>query len=155
MISNSSPPGCSGPAPSCSGETARHPQPARRLSKIDTLLADLMLYVMLFGAEGVAQHCPAHRGIGTLRPPGVRRGNAAQRPTRSRTAAEAPSSSFQDIEAFARLLLLKVLREQYQVQVDVDNTLLCLAAPTAGGQSAIELSSSRFWKLSMLQRHPA
>ncbi|CAI8801439.1 RING-type E3 ubiquitin transferase [Pseudomonas sp. IT-347P] len=59
-------------------------------------------------------------------------------------------AGFQDIEAFARPLLIKALSDQHQVQVDVDKTLLCLRRPLEIGVFGIELSSFEFLKLSML-----
>ncbi|MBC3210077.1 hypothetical protein HU755_25050 [Pseudomonas sp. SWRI111] len=59
-------------------------------------------------------------------------------------------ASFQDIEAFARPLLLEALNDQFQLKVDVDKTLLCLKRPLEAGIFAIELSSFEVLKLSML-----
>lgn len=59
-------------------------------------------------------------------------------------------ASFQDIEAFARPLLVKALNDQYQVQVDVDKTLLCLRRPLKMGIFGVDLASFELLKLSML-----
>lgn len=41
-------------------------------------------------------------------------------------------STFQDVDAFAKPLLPKALKEQFQVEIDVDKTLLCPRQPAAG-----------------------
>ncbi|ANF85829.1 hypothetical protein A7J50_2425 [Pseudomonas antarctica] len=38
-------------------------------------------------------------------------------------------STFQDVDAFAKPLLPKALKEQFQVEIDVDKTLLCPRRP--------------------------
>jgi Leucine-rich repeat (LRR) protein len=58
--------------------------------------------------------------------------------------------NLQDINAFAKPLLLKALEDQFKVQVDVETTLLCLKRPLEMGVFAIELSSFEVLKLSML-----
>ncbi|MDQ0704449.1 Leucine-rich repeat (LRR) protein [Pseudomonas sp. W3I7] len=60
-------------------------------------------------------------------------------------------ATFQDIEAFARPLLLNALKDQYQVKADVDATLLCLRRTLAISVLDIEIDSFEFLKLSMLQ----
>ena len=59
-------------------------------------------------------------------------------------------ATFKEVEAFAKPLLIKALKDQYQVQVDVEKTLLCLRRPVQMGILDIELSSFEFLKLSML-----
>lgn len=68
----------------------------------------------------------------------------------AQTRLDKTMSTFLDINDFARPLLLKALKDQYQVQVDVDKTLLCLRRPLAIGIAEIELASFDFLKLSML-----
>lgn len=60
-------------------------------------------------------------------------------------------ASFQDIDHFARPLLVKALKDQYQVEVDVDTTLLCLRRPLAVGLLEVEVSSFEFLKLTLLE----
>ncbi|MFL1559055.1 NEL-type E3 ubiquitin ligase domain-containing protein [Pseudomonas sp. O64] len=60
-------------------------------------------------------------------------------------------ATFLDVDAFARPLLLKALKDQYQVEVDVDKTFLCLRRPLAISVAEVEISSFELLKLSMLQ----
>ena len=60
-------------------------------------------------------------------------------------------STFKDIDTFAEPLLLKALKDQYAVEVDVNTTLMCLRRPLEVGVFAVELSSFEFLKLTMLQ----
>lgn len=60
-------------------------------------------------------------------------------------------STFKDIDTFAEPLLLKALKDQYAVEVDVNTTLMCLRRPLEVGVLAVELSSFEFLKLTMLQ----
>ena len=69
----------------------------------------------------------------------------------AQTQLDKTMASFQDIDAFARPLLLKALKDQYQVEVDVDKTLLCLRRPLAVGILEVEVSDFQFLKLSMLE----
>ncbi|MFL1493983.1 NEL-type E3 ubiquitin ligase domain-containing protein [Pseudomonas antarctica] len=69
----------------------------------------------------------------------------------AQTQLDKTMATFQDINDFARPLLLNALKDQYQVQVDVDKTLLCLRRPLAVGVIEIEVSSFQFLKLSMLE----
>ena len=59
-------------------------------------------------------------------------------------------ATLQDVETFARPLLLKALEDQHQLQIDVDKTLLCLRRPVELGVEQIELASFEVLKLSML-----
>ncbi|BBP71309.1 hypothetical protein PHLH6_33130 [Pseudomonas sp. Seg1] len=59
-------------------------------------------------------------------------------------------ATFQDVEAFARPLLIKALKDRFQLQVDVDKILLCLRRPLEISIFEIELSSFEVLKLSML-----
>lgn len=68
----------------------------------------------------------------------------------AQTRLDRTMSQFQGIEDFARPLLLKALKDQYQVEVDVTTTLLCLRRPLAISVFEIELSSFELLKLSML-----
>ncbi|MBH2037471.1 MAG: hypothetical protein I8H93_17485 [Pseudomonadales bacterium] len=60
-------------------------------------------------------------------------------------------STFKDIDTFAEPLLLKALKDQYAVEVDVNTTLMCLRRSLEVGVLAVELSSFEFLKLTMLQ----
>lgn len=60
-------------------------------------------------------------------------------------------SSFKDIEAFARPLLLEALKSRYQVQVDVDKTLLCLKRPILVTLARVEVGTFEVLTLPMLQ----
>ncbi|AZE83719.1 hypothetical protein C4J98_2306 [Pseudomonas orientalis] len=60
-------------------------------------------------------------------------------------------STLLDVEAFARPLLLKALKDQHQVEVDVDKTFLCLRRPLQISVFNVELDSFELLKLSMLQ----
>ncbi|WP_330211163.1 NEL-type E3 ubiquitin ligase domain-containing protein [Pseudomonas sp. AM4(2022)] len=68
----------------------------------------------------------------------------------AQTQLDKTMSTFQDVETFARSLLLKVLKDVHQVEVDVDKTLLCLRRPLELGVLEIEVSSFEVLKLSML-----
>jgi Leucine-rich repeat (LRR) protein len=60
-------------------------------------------------------------------------------------------SSFKDIDAFARPLLLEALKSRHQVDVDVDKTLLCLKRPLVMGIFQAEIGSFEVLKLPLLQ----
>ncbi|WP_370671209.1 dermonecrotic toxin domain-containing protein, partial [Pseudomonas sp. 31 R 17] len=60
-------------------------------------------------------------------------------------------ATFKDVDAFTRPLLLKALKDQYQVQADVDKTFLCLRRPLQISVAEVELASFEVLKLSMLQ----
>lgn len=150
MISNSSPPGLSGPAPSV---------PVKPLATRSLHADFLEKSIPRWLTDASTQRRRALKGSHTVLPSWYRNASPARRKALddSSTASliaqnrlDKTLSSFQDIEAFARPLLLKALREQYQVQVDVDNTLLCLRRPLQVGILAIELSSFEVLKLSML-----
>ncbi|AZE89073.1 NEL-type E3 ubiquitin ligase domain-containing protein [Pseudomonas orientalis] len=59
-------------------------------------------------------------------------------------------STFQDVDAFARPLLLKALKDQHQVEVDVDKIFLCLRRPLEVSVFNVEFDTFEFLKLSML-----
>ncbi|WP_080902536.1 NEL-type E3 ubiquitin ligase domain-containing protein [Pseudomonas fluorescens] len=60
-------------------------------------------------------------------------------------------ATLQDVETFARPLLLKALKDRHQLQTDVDKTFLCLRRPVELGIEKIELASFEVLKLSMLE----
>jgi len=60
-------------------------------------------------------------------------------------------SAFQQVEAFARPLLIKALKDEYQLTVDVDTTLLCLRRPMQVSVFEIELGSFEVLTLSLLE----
>ena len=60
-------------------------------------------------------------------------------------------SAFQDIDTFARPLLLKALKDQFQVEVDVDATLICLRRSLAISVAEISVGSFESLRLPLLQ----
>ncbi|KRP48307.1 leucine-rich repeat-containing protein [Pseudomonas libanensis] len=60
-------------------------------------------------------------------------------------------ATFKNIDAFAKPLLLEALKDQYQVEVDVEKTCLCLRRPLEISIAQVELGSFELLKLSMLQ----
>ncbi|WP_214509088.1 NEL-type E3 ubiquitin ligase domain-containing protein [Pseudomonas brassicacearum] len=60
-------------------------------------------------------------------------------------------SSFQDIDTFARPLLVQALKDQFKIELDVDKTLLCLRRATEMGVFRIEIGTFELLKLPMLQ----
>ncbi|MBT9263508.1 hypothetical protein KKQ10_01335 [Pseudomonas sp. MG-9] len=60
-------------------------------------------------------------------------------------------AGLESIEVFAEALLVKALKEQFNVEVDVNKTLLCLRHPLEIGVLEIELSSFEVLKLPLLQ----
>lgn len=60
-------------------------------------------------------------------------------------------AAFKDVDAFARPLLLKALKDQFKVEVDVDKTFLCLRRALDISVLEAELGSFELLKLSMLQ----
>ncbi|WP_440972645.1 NEL-type E3 ubiquitin ligase domain-containing protein [Pseudomonas koreensis] len=60
-------------------------------------------------------------------------------------------SDLESVETFAEALLVKALKEQFNVEVDVNKTLLCLKRPLAISVLEVELSSFEVLKLPLLQ----
>ncbi|WP_332763184.1 NEL-type E3 ubiquitin ligase domain-containing protein [Pseudomonas koreensis] len=60
-------------------------------------------------------------------------------------------SVFKDIDAFARPILLQALKTRFQVEVDVDKTLLCLKRPIRAGITGEEIGTFESLTLPMLQ----
>lgn len=60
-------------------------------------------------------------------------------------------SSFKDIDAFARPLLLDALKSRFEVEVDVDKTLLCLKKPILLSAASVEIGTYEVLTLPMLQ----
>lgn len=60
-------------------------------------------------------------------------------------------ATFKDVDAFARPLLLKALKDQFKVETDVDKTFLCLRRALDISVLEVELDSFELLKLSMLQ----
>ncbi|HWH89660.1 MAG TPA: DUF6543 domain-containing protein, partial [Pseudomonas sp.] len=109
--------------------------------------------------DASAQRRQAFKGVPTTLPAWYRNATAAQRKAvdeqfkasvAAQNALDKSMSTFQPVEAFARPLLIQALQDEYQVQVDVDKTLLCLRRPLAVGIVEIELDSFEVIKLSML-----
>ncbi|SDZ68126.1 NEL-type E3 ubiquitin ligase domain-containing protein [Pseudomonas salomonii] len=76
---------------------------------------------------------------------------SAQASAIAQVQLDSAMSTFQDVDAFARPLLLKALKDQYQVEVDVDKTFLCLRRPLAISALELEVASFEFLRISMLQ----
>ena len=60
-------------------------------------------------------------------------------------------SSFLDIDTFARPLLIRALKDQFKLEVDVDKTLLRLIRPLEITVVKVEISSFELFKLPLLQ----
>ena len=70
---------------------------------------------------------------------------------RAQNMLDKSMSRFEQAEVFARPLLIKALKDEYQLQVDIDKTLLCLRRPIEVGIQATELASFEILKLSLLE----
>ncbi|WP_434563498.1 NEL-type E3 ubiquitin ligase domain-containing protein [Pseudomonas sp. R1-6] len=60
-------------------------------------------------------------------------------------------SSYQDIDTFARPLLVQALKDQFEIEVDVDKTWLCIRRAMHMGVSKVELSTFDLLVLPLLQ----
>ncbi|AUZ46689.1 NEL-type E3 ubiquitin ligase domain-containing protein [Pseudomonas orientalis] len=69
----------------------------------------------------------------------------------TQTQLDSTMATFQDIDDFARPLLLKALKDQYRLDLDVDKILLCLRRPLAVGIAEVEAGDFEFLKLSLLE----
>nr|WP_237884357.1 DUF6543 domain-containing protein [Pseudomonas sp. PGPR40] len=69
----------------------------------------------------------------------------------SQTRLDKTLSTLQDIDTFARPLLVKALKDRFGVDADVDKTLVCLRRPLAMGVLEVEVSTFEVMKLSLLQ----
>ncbi|WP_338109385.1 dermonecrotic toxin domain-containing protein [Pseudomonas edaphica] len=69
----------------------------------------------------------------------------------TQTQLDKTMASFQGIDDFARPLLLKALKDQYRLDVDVDKILLCLRRPLAVGIAEVEAGDFEFLKLPLLE----
>ncbi|TSD77503.1 hypothetical protein FFI16_014085 [Pseudomonas sp. KBS0710] len=69
----------------------------------------------------------------------------------TQTQLDNTMAAFQGIDDFARPLLLKALKDQYRLDLDVDNILLCLRRPLAVGIVEVEAGDFEFLKLSLLE----
>jgi Leucine-rich repeat (LRR) protein len=107
-----------------------------------------------------AQRREAFKGVTTALPSWFLNATSTQRQTLSdsfKASVDAQNSldksmaTFQQLEAFARPLLIKALADEYQLQVDVDKTLLCLRRPLEISVLAIEVGSFEVLKLSLLE----
>lgn len=106
-----------------------------------------------------AQRREAFKGVTTSLPSWFQNATPTQRQTLSdsfKASVEAQNSldknmaTFQHVEAFARPLLTKALADEYRLQVNVDETLLCLRRPLEVSVLAIEAGSFEVLKLSLL-----
>jgi Leucine-rich repeat (LRR) protein len=107
-----------------------------------------------------AQRREALKGVTTALPSWFLNATPSQRQTlsdRFKASVDAQNSldksmaTFQQVEAFAKPLLIKALADEYRLQVDVDKTLLCLRRPLEVSVLAIELGSFEVLKLSLLE----
>ncbi|WP_085725694.1 NEL-type E3 ubiquitin ligase domain-containing protein [Pseudomonas sp. R37(2017)] len=69
----------------------------------------------------------------------------------TQTLLDKTMSALQDIDIFAKPLLIKALKDRFSVEVDVDKTLVCLRRPLEVGAVEIEISTFEVMKLSLLQ----
>ncbi|HWT68543.1 MAG TPA: NEL-type E3 ubiquitin ligase domain-containing protein [Pseudomonas sp.] len=69
----------------------------------------------------------------------------------AQTRLEKAMSTFQDIDAFAAPLLSKALKDQFNVELDLEKTLICLKQPLEMGILGIDVSSFEVLKLPLLQ----
>ncbi|MBV6826956.1 NEL-type E3 ubiquitin ligase domain-containing protein [Pseudomonas sp. PD9R] len=60
-------------------------------------------------------------------------------------------STLQDIDTFAEPLLIKALKNQFSIEVDVNKTSVCLRRPLEVGVLEVEITSFEVLKLSLLQ----
>lgn len=60
-------------------------------------------------------------------------------------------AKLQDVETFARPLVIKALKDKHSLDIDVDKTLLCLRRPVEMGIQQIELASFEVLKLTLLE----
>jgi Leucine-rich repeat (LRR) protein len=144
------------PAPPAASTT----NPPARLSATQSIHSGFLhksVPAWLSGAS--TQRRQALKGVSTTLPAWYQDATPAQRTAltdsfiasvTAQNAVDKSLASFQQVEAFARPLLIKALKDQYQVQVDVDKTQLCLKRPVDVGVLKIELASFEFLKLSML-----
>ncbi|MCU1774745.1 NEL-type E3 ubiquitin ligase domain-containing protein [Pseudomonas sp. 13B_3.2_Bac1] len=70
---------------------------------------------------------------------------------RAQTRLDQTMAGLEGIEAFAQALLVKALKAQFNVEVDVNKTLLCLRRPLELGVLEVEVSTFEVLKLSLLQ----
>lgn len=107
-----------------------------------------------------AQRREAFKGVPSTLPAWYQAATSAQRRALNQSfqasviaqnALDKSMSTFQQVEAFARPLLIKALKDEYQLTVDVDKTLLCLRRPLQVSVFSIELDSFEVLKLSMLE----
>ncbi|NVZ67644.1 dermonecrotic toxin domain-containing protein [Pseudomonas costantinii] len=78
-------------------------------------------------------------------------GDAAVASFSAQTRLDKAVATVKDIDAFAEPLLVKALHDQFNVQLDVHKTLLCLRKPVDVGVFHIEISSFEVLRLPLLQ----
>jgi Leucine-rich repeat (LRR) protein len=69
----------------------------------------------------------------------------------AQTRLDKTMSTLQGIDTFAEPVLIKALKDQFSIEVDVNKTLLCLRRPLEVGVLEIEVASFEVLKLSLLQ----
>ncbi|WP_332763183.1 NEL-type E3 ubiquitin ligase domain-containing protein [Pseudomonas koreensis] len=107
-----------------------------------------------------AQRREAFKGVTTALPSWFQNATPTQRQTLRDTfkasvvaqnSLDKSMATVQQVEAFARPLLIKALADEYQLQVDVDQTLLCLRRPLEISVLEVEVDSFEVLKLSLLE----
>lgn len=93
-------------------------------------------------------------------PPWYRQATPAQRQTlhekftasfTAQTVLDKAMASVQDIDAFAEPLLVKALKDQHQVQLDVHKTLVVLRKPLEVGEFGLDIGSFEVMRMPLLQ----
>lgn len=69
----------------------------------------------------------------------------------TQTRLDQTMAAFKDIDAFARPMLIQALKSRFQVEVDVDKTLLCLRRPIRAGILGEEIGTYESLTLPLLQ----
>lgn len=69
----------------------------------------------------------------------------------TQTRLDQTMAAFKDIDAFARPMLMQALKSRFQVEVDVDKTLLCLRRPIRAGILGEEIGTYESLTLPLLQ----
>lgn len=110
--------------------------------------------------DATPQRKTALKEVAAVTPPWYRKASPVQRErvdASVKTAAAAQvrldsvMSTFQDVETFAEPLLRKALQDQFQVDVDLNLTLLCLRRPLQVSVVNLEIGSFEFLNFSLLQ----
>ena len=110
--------------------------------------------------EASTQRRQAMKQVGTQRPAWYANASPEQRKVvdacfkeslAAQNQLDKTLSSFLDIDTFARPLLIQALKDQFQIEVDVDKTLLRLTRPLEITVIKVEISSFELFRLPLLQ----